>query len=244
MIDSVEYNKITKPWHEYNQVRLSGNKKKANLLLKEFIFYLKTQQKIIVNHFIEDVCNLTFEEESQIIFNNGDEVSSKTIRIQHPLFKEIIIHRLIEYFTENNAKGIKWIGQFEQFFYSDFNLKKKFLEKIGVKRDFDTAYFFEKSFHIDQNQTSLQLLMSKIARDISYLVHEVPVGVLSEPDQLDEELAYFNRYWQLSENKKYWEKSKNSWEKISLHWRRYFENKNNYTNFENYLDKNKIKLDE
>lgn len=182
-------------WIKYNELRIAGDKKSANQLLAEFIITLKQQDKSTIENFVDQICSLTLEIDKQVLANNGTEVSNNSTRIQHPLFKEIILPVLTEKFLKNSPKHIKWIGQLEQFFYSDYSLTTNFLNQLSVEGFFETRYFFEKSFLLENKQDTLTLLLNRIAQDIDYYTHEVPSGVIVEPEVLDQELTYFTKYW-------------------------------------------------
>ncbi len=231
-------------WKKYNQVRIAGDKKSANKLLVEFIASLKHQDETVIQNFVDNICGLTFETDEKISHNNEEEASPKNTTIQHPLFKEIILTVLIEQYTKNSAKHIRWIGQFEQYFLTDNATSLAFLKAVNIEGHFEARYFFEKSFSIDKNQLSIQLLLNKIAKDINYYIHEVPFGVLVEPEVLNNELLTFKKYWQQSDTMNIWNNILNQWELIAKHWTIYHANQENHDNFENYLKSNGFQVDE
>lgn len=89
------------------------------MLLAEFILLLKTQDNSCINHFSDRLCVQILDAENTIIATDGATVSAQKLRIQHPLFQEIILPNLIEGFKQNRPQHIRWIGQLEQFFYAD-----------------------------------------------------------------------------------------------------------------------------
>lgn len=230
-------------WNEYNHVRITGDKKKANKLLFDFIEYLKQQDKKDIHLFVDDICGQILDLDHELLSNNGTDVSDKEIRIQHPLFKEVILPILKEEYKKNNPKYIKWIGQFEQFFYSDRNSTEAFLRELNIDGFFEPRFFFEKSLALDKNQKTLTLLLYKIAQDLNYYTHEVPMAVLATPEVLSEEIATFRKFWEQSESKYDWEASLLEWELIAKHWSIYLETQVRYDNFENYLKENGIQFD-
>ena len=230
-------------WKNYNQTRISGDKKTANKLLQKYIDILKNENYSVREEFVDEICSAVLETKDNIIANNGTEVSDNEYRIQHPLFKEIILPILIVKYKMNSAQHIKWIGQLEQFFYSDSQISKKFLDEIGIEDYFSTSFFFEKSFSIDRSQKTLDLLLKRYARDLEYYVHEVPFGVLIEPDIFDEEIKLFETYYEQFDKKGIWTARLNEWKLISLHWRTYLSSRSEYVNFEDYLNRNGIKLE-
>ncbi|TCC96168.1 hypothetical protein EZ449_22440 [Pedobacter frigidisoli] len=218
-------------------------KKTANKLLVDYIDLLKQQDENDIKIFVDNICSLTLDADDKIIYNNGTEVSEKDIRIQHSLFKEIILPILKDQYKSDSAKHIKWIGQLEQFFYSDNATTEAFLKELNITAYFEARHFFEKSFAIDNNQKTLSSLLNRIAQDINYYRHEVPIGVLVDPDVLDKEVITFRQYWQKCDSKIVWEAVLTEWELIAKHWTLYLSTQDQYDNFENYLKKNKVQLD-
>jgi hypothetical protein len=243
MEDTTTHGKLTDIWDKYNQVRVAGDKKTANKLLVDCIGLLKQQDEKDINIFVDNICSLTLDLDDKIIYNNGTEVSDKDIRIQHSLFKEIILPILKDQYKKDSAKHIKWIGQLEQFFYSDNATTQAFLRELNIAGHFEARHFFEKSFAIDNNQKTLTLLLNRIAQDINYYTHEVPIGVLVDPDVLDKEVMTFRQYWQKCDTKNIWEDVLTEWELIAKHWTLYLATQDKYDNFENYLKTNGVKLD-
>ena len=243
MDGTTTHNKLTDIWDKYNQVRVAGVKKTANKLLVDYIDLLKQQDEKDIKIFVDNICSLTLDFDDKIIYNNGTEVSDKDIRIPHPLFKEIILPILKDQYKKDSAKHIRWIGQFEQFFYSANATTQAFLRELNIAGHFETRHFFEKSFFIDNNQKTLTLLLNRIAQDINYYTHEVPIGVLVDPDVLDKELMTFRQYWQQCDKKNIWEDVWTEWELIAKHWTLYLATQDKYDNFENYLTTNGIQLD-
>lgn len=233
---------LNKVWKNYNQTRVTGDKKTANKLLFEFIELLKKQDQTEITSFVDDICSLTLDSENKIILNNGIEVSEKEIRIQHPLFKQIIVPILADQYKKGSAKHIRWIGQFEQFFYSDFEMTKAFLENIQITEYFETIYFLEKSFSIEKNQNTLNLLLNRIAQNIYNFTHEVPAGVLVYPEVFEKVLVTFRKYLEQSATREIWKNVITEWELIAKHWKIYSENSDQYLNFENYLKTNQIEI--
>jgi len=243
MDDTTTHSKLTDIWEKYNQVRVAGDKKSANKLLVDYIGLLKKQDEKDIKIFVDNICSLTLDTDDKIIYNNGTEVSDKDVRIQHPLFKEIILPILKNQYKKGSAKHIKWIGQLEQFFYSDNAITNTFLKELNIVGHFETRHFFEKSFALDNNQKILNLLLNRIAQEINYYTHEVPIGVLVDPEVLDKELLIFRQYLQQSDTKNIWEVVLTEWELIAKHWTIYLATQDKYDNFQNYLTTNGIQLD-
>jgi hypothetical protein len=222
-------------WEEYNQVRLLGQKKKANKLLADFIQGLKQQEQDVIQHFADTICAAILDAEASVLANNGIAVADQPERIQHPLFREIILPVLAEKYLQNSSRHIKWIGQFEQFFYADIVTTNAFLQQINYEGFFDAAYFFEKAFTISHGQDTLTLLLDQLAKIINYYLHEVPYTVLATPQVLQEALQQFKNYWILSQQQGRWAADLSCWERLEDHWTRYNSDSNRYNDFAHYL---------
>jgi hypothetical protein len=233
---------LTEVWEKYNITRIAGDKKTANKILLQFIDLLKKENKTYIRTFVDDICSKTLEAGQSTLYNNGTDVSNNKYRIQHPLFKEIILPVLAEQYLNNSALHIKWIGQLEQFFYSDNEATKDFLKQINIDGDFSTSYFFEKSFDLENSQDVLTLILKRAAQDIEYYIHELPVAVLIEPELFNVELKTFRHYLIKYNNKEKWSALLSQWENIAKHWTSYFSTRGDYRNFIEYQKKYGINI--
>nr|WP_321230677.1 hypothetical protein [uncultured Psychroserpens sp.] len=257
-IVQIENSSLNAKWLNYNQTRLKGNKKTANKILNSFINDLLGESSDIIEKFAYNICQLALDAD-ETLSNNGTEVSNDKNRIQHPLFKKILLPVFVRKYKENEAIYIRWIGQLEQFFYSDNSTTQLFLENINDKlrnatqfdsktneyktincRYFSTESFFEKSYNIEPNQKTLDLLLKRLAQDIFYATHELPWGILRDADEFIKEIENFKFYFEKSNKQEKWESILNEWTFIGQHWKIYSKEKNKYENFENYLNLNGI----
>lgn len=226
---------LTDLWERYNEIRSSGDKKTANRVLDDFIPKIREEDYATRKDFVDEICEAFLDDE--IAANNGEKVSAKKIRIQHPLFKEIVLPILIEEYKNKSAKHTRWIGQFEQFIYSDWKATNAFTKEIG-KEDFISTDFFEESFHLEESQKTLDLLLDRLARSLNYCIHEVPFGILAEPDDFEEEINLFKKYHAFSGKKEIWTEKLAELESLAFHWRAYREREDEYAGFVDYLEKN------
>ena len=233
---------LTEIWDRYNQTRLTGDKRTANKILGDYIILLKKQEEKEIEEFVDKICTLTLEIDNKIISNNGTATAEKDTRIQHPLFKEIILPVLTRQYQKGSAKHIKWIGQLEQFFYTDHSTTVSFLKDLNISKYFYARDFFLKSFAIVPHQKTLVLLLNRIAKDINYCLHEVPTVVLATPEVLESELAIFREYLHQCDNKEIWADSLNEWEFIAKHWTAYHKAQEEFIDFEDYLSINGVRL--
>lgn len=239
MQDQITYNNHLELWDRYNKVRLAGDKKSANKILIEFIRLLKQQSKDVIQEFSDSLCADVLESNT-ILSNNGDAASHAKNRIQHQLFRDILVPVLEEKFKAGSSKHMRWIAQLEQFFYSDYNTAKNFLARIEVPFPFDTIYFLKKSYSLSQSERTLELLLSRIHQDISYAIHELPMGVIYEPDTFDEMVEEFIKYNELYYKRKNWNSQIKDWKLIGKHWRIYLSNQEGFDNFDQYLKVNEV----
>ena len=258
-IVQIENSDLNTKWLNYNQNRLSGDKKTANKILNSFINGLLQENSDIIERFVYNICQLTLDIDGNLS-NNGTEVSISKNRIQYPLFKKILLPVFVKKYKENNPLYLRWIGQLEQFFYSEHKLTVQFLEDINDRlrdavqfdkksnsykdikyRFFETYHFFKKSYKIEPNQKTLDLLLKRLAQDIFYATHELPFGILREPNEFMKEIENFKFYFEKYNNQEKWKETLHNWTFIGQHWKIYSKEKNKYENFENYLNLNGIK---
>lgn len=226
-------------WADYNKVRLSGDKKIANKKLAVFISLLKQENNDIITSFSDSICKEVLRQPA-ILATNGGAISEQPLRIQHPLFRDIIVAVLSDQYKQDSAVHIRWIGQFEQYFYSDNSTTQTFLSEIEVQFPFDTVFFFERSYALSADPFTLDLLLQRIGRGIGYATHEVPAGVLFDPNAFDRVVQKFRSYWEKSDNKESWRVRLNEWTLLGQHWRTYHETKNDFDSFEHYLSQTEV----
>ncbi|WP_233885893.1 hypothetical protein [Tenacibaculum piscium] len=245
-------------WINYNQTRLKGDKKTSNKILNDFIIGLLKENEQTIESFVYGICKSTLDTE-KILSNNGTDVSESEIRIQHNLFKKILLPILVKKYKENDALYIRWIGQLEQFFFSDSNTTKSFLIDINDRlreavmfdkktneyktiesRYFHTQSFFVKSYTIKPEQKTLDLILISLAQKINFATHELPFAILRDADVFLKEIEYFESYYEQLDSKEKWRKALDEWKFIGLHWKIFSENTNKYQDFVNYLIKNNI----
>ncbi|HIE00524.1 MAG TPA: hypothetical protein EYP59_09575 [Thiotrichaceae bacterium] len=80
-----------------------------------------------------------------------------------------------------------------------------------------------------------------MAQDIFYATHELPFGILREPNEFMKEIENFKFYFEKYNNQEKWKETLHNWTFIGQHWKIYSKEKNKYENFENYLNLNGIK---
>ena len=237
---AVMNNSLQHLWKEYNQARLQGLKKKANQLLADFIAKLKQQEEAVIEGFVDAICTAVLETDATVLANNGTEVARQADRIQHPLFREIILPVLTKQYLQNSSRHIKWIGQFEQFFYADVLTTNTFLQQIHYDGFFEADYFFEKAFVMAQGQDALTLLLEQLARTMDYYLHEAPDNVLATPPILEASLQRFKNYWAHSQQQSKWSAQLEYWERLTFHWTRYNSASASYNDFAHYLSLHNI----
>jgi hypothetical protein len=240
MIIFTSNNFLNELWDSYNHARVSGDKKKSNDFLKKFIGDLKKQNETEINSFVDMLCESIFDKENPLDDNLSEVESNKQFAIQYPLFKEIVVPVLVAQHKKSSAKHIRWIAQFEQWFYSDYRFTQAFLKELNIDGTFESISFLEQSYSIDNNQKTLDLLLHRMAQDINNFLHETPIGMLVVPEVLNKKLLIFRNYWQQSINNKDWQKTLIYWELIASHWAKYCENEDQYSGFEQYLKINEI----
>ena len=221
MQDSTSHELLADRWHQYNQIRLSGDKKTANKRLLELIQWLKQRPETEIRAFVDDVCSQVLDAVGEEVFNNGLAVSENKVRIQHPLFRDVILPVLTEQYLRGSARHIRWIGQLEQFFYSDKAASVRFLTALGLPGDFFVLHFFIKSYEIEPSQRTLGILLNRTARLIDLSLCEFPHTVLVVPEVLNEGLAFFRTYCQQATDKDEWQEALSFWTFAADCWTQY-----------------------
>ncbi|MEO0469341.1 MAG: hypothetical protein AAF206_06970 [Bacteroidota bacterium] len=224
-------------WTDYNQMRLRGDKQSAKRLLTNFIALLKQADPDSRQAFVDTICQSILDQ-TGFIANNGTEVSGQPIRIQHSLFREIILPVLSEQYSKNSAIHIRWIAQFEQFFYADHRMTQEFLQKIEALYPFDSISFLKKSYAISANAQTLDMLLQRMQQDIEFAIHEMPVGVLVEPVVFTQMIQSFKDHWEESAQQEKWQLRLKDWVRIAALWQKYHEGEHQAYSFEDFTQEN------
>lgn len=246
-------NSLNTIWKSYNDSRISGDKRKAKSTLNIFLKEILKEDDDFIEGFVESLCESVLEND---IFPSKHDSTVRDYKIQTPLFNQLIVPVFNRKYKINDALYIRWIAQFEQFFYSNQNLTNQFLIaiddelKTAIKfndetqdyhdvkiRYFDAESFLKKSFYIDPNQITLRLLLMKKANKIRSALQEFPQLVLLDPHIFISELNNFEQFLMLFDEKENWESDFEYWNIIVNHWDQY-NNQNNIESdsFESYLN--------
>lgn len=114
------------------------------------------------------------------------------------------------------------------------------MKAINKEGYFSSIIFFEEAYKIEKRKETLDLLLNRIAQDLDYYIHEVPFGIIVEPEVFDEEVGLFKKYYNLLDDKSLWTSKLEEWGMLAFHWKKQLSNRNRYSNFEDYLTKNGI----
>ncbi|MDP8079969.1 hypothetical protein [Phocoenobacter skyensis] len=223
---------LNQKWSDYNNTRITGNRKKASELLNGFITTLLQNDEKVIENFVHQICSIVLKNNT-FVSTNSIEIASAEVRIQHPLFQKVLVPIFIKKYKENDPLYIKWIAQMEQFFYSDQRITYYFLEEIDDKlrdavqfsketnqyeeikcRYFETDYFLKKSFELKADQEVLDLILKRMLKDIDYLTHELPY-LLTDLDDFIEIINEFKYFSEQSESKEKWKAQIEEWENIA-----------------------------
>ncbi|MDP8051405.1 hypothetical protein [Pasteurella atlantica] len=225
---------LNQKWLDYNNARLTGNRKKASALLNSFITTLLQNDEEVIENFVHQICSIVLKNNT-FLSTNSIEVASAEVRIQHPLFQKVLIPVFIKKYKENDPLYIRWIAQMEQFFYSDHKTTNYFLEAINIDstlqdavmfsretnqyeetkcRYFETDYFLKKSFELKPDQEVLDLILKRMLRNIDYLTHELPY-LLTDLDDFIKIINEFKYFSEQSNSKEKWKRQIEEWENIA-----------------------------
>jgi hypothetical protein len=248
---------LTKYIHEYNKInkRRKHNGKRGYVLThktNKLIEALRNEKHFIRKCFVDTILNF---------LESGEGYAATFGSINKNIFKMIIMPILIAEYKNNQPKYIKWIGQLDQFIYIDKEIRSDFFKGINCQYDFtDTLsyqdYFLCKSFLIDKNPKTLDLLLSHSLWIVFFIYSWSFPNTLSLPrntkySQYEETLESFENIfkkrkhcYELSDYKKpEWKKIIDTWELLILYLHKFEDRvKNNgFIRFSEYLKENNMK---
>ncbi|PIE84434.1 MAG: hypothetical protein CSA07_01595 [Bacteroidia bacterium] len=201
-------------WQEYNRVRLAGSKKASNRLLLELIAGLRAEDEAHVEAFVHDLCSTLLA--SGFLANNGEEVSNAPLRLQHPLFREVVLPVLARKCQQKDALYLRWAAQLQQFFYSDWACAETLVRAIGgAPSSYDTLHLLERSYALQASEATLQLILEERARRLDYFSHEYPPTLLCTVELFRQEVAAFRDLLAERADSSQWSARLKGWEGMS-----------------------------
>lgn len=162
-------------WTKYLEQQSLGLKKKAKDYLDQFIPSLLQYSTEQLNQVVILLCELRLTD---------------NIKIDHTLFSKVIYPNLLSNSVNAAPDYHRLLATFEQSIYSDKRLNKEVSERLNLETDyFDTIEVLERELRIGKNLEAAKLLINKIAWQLDYALHEIPVGLLHEPEFVQQLLS-------------------------------------------------------
>ena len=214
-------------WDRYNQVRTAGAKKQANQILNTFIECFKNQTAEVRAAFVEEVCTQVWDA----IANAPDDywlcggyisTFNLPVHIQVPFVEEVLTPELVHRLRVNakDASTMRWFGEFS------------------------SMSLYEQSYAIQKDQTTLRKIIVSYMKSLGYDCHEMPSGVLSEPEVMSQNVAKARDYLEQLEPstlKDKWNERLLEYEQIAVYWEDYNKHRSLYNDFRHYLTVNEQK---
>jgi len=167
------------------------------------------------------------------------------------LFEKIIVPVFAIEYKKNNAKFIKWIGQCDDLFSSRKNDLLKQIDDFDADSSFEfVEYFCGKSFMLDKNQETLDIIMKLeklevflLVLDSSDYVHR-PYKYFEYLKSVIDRMERCKEYCKISGNDK-WDTLLADWELLVTNLYKYEEyvKNNDYLTFQDYLEKKGVDID-
>jgi len=255
MISTIKNDKTLKYIHKYKRImkhftkldlmnaqfKLSFKKIFFDIQLKILSKALKSEDYETRKQFVEAICD--FLDTQTITDSSG---------IHPHLFDKIVVPVFIVEYKKNNAKYIKWIGQCDNLIRYGKNDLLRQINALGIAGDFfaHVEYFCGKSFMLDKNQNTLDIIMEMEEVDVLLYRMDFPGAWIRCPDRYLELVKEFSaklerckEYCKISCNDK-WDKFLADWELLVNHLYKYEEyvRNNEYIRFNDYLKKNGIRI--
>ncbi len=103
-------------------------------------------------------------------------------KVRHELYEHIIFPYLLKNYEERNPWSMYWLAETIQNLYGTEKLHKQ----IGLRTDFG---LLKECFELDSENDAVRIaLLSRMADQFIYAVHEWPTGVLYAPDEKPQDL--------------------------------------------------------
>ena len=139
----------------------------------------------IIPFFVREICS-TLLSSPQAPSRHSSEEHESSLRIQFPLFEQLILGELEKCYLTNDAEGIRWIAQLNQFFISRTSMTSEFLRSINVAFSvplIDQQFFLRKSLGLEHSPITLELIINDLARTLTFATHHLSEGILLPSDQ-------------------------------------------------------------
>lgn len=236
------YPDLQQIWNTYQSTRLLGMKKEANKLLRSFIKAIKLEEEKVTEQFVREICS-TLLTSPQAPSRHSSEEHESSLRIQFPLFEQLILGELEKCYLTNDAEGIRWIAQLNQFFISRTSMTSEFLRSINVAFSvplIDQQFFLRKSLGLEHSPITLELIINDLARTLTFATHHLSEGILLSSDQfhkLCEELKYYVGQCGSAPD---WRDYLNYIQEISTAWKSYEKEREGELSFQEYCLQNGV----
>ena len=149
--------------------------------------------------------------------------------IRYPLFSRIVLPELRNGYTQGLPHHARWIGQLRHRIYV---AKQACFQELGLSPN----DFLREALRMDPTDSAARReLISNLAEQLDYFVHEVPRGVLANSQYFR---ARLDEFWQLVTDEGLTERYEEAYRYWQLHcdaWEGYLSHRAQFTNYADYL---------
>lgn len=230
------YPDLQQVWDKYQSTRLRGVKKEAGKLLQSFINAIQLKEEKVTEEFVREICS-TLLSVSKSPSRHSSEEHESSLKIQFPLFEQLILGELKKFYLTNDAEGIRWIAQLNQFFISRTSLTSEFLQSINVEFSvplIDQQFFLRKSLELEHSPITLELIIDDLARKLNFATHHLSEGFLLPSDHFNKLYQELTHYVGQSEIEHDWREYLNYIQEINTAWKSYEKEKEGEMSFQEY----------
>lgn len=239
------YPDLQQIWANYQSTRLRGVKKEAGKLLQSFIKAIQLKEEKVTEQFVREICS-TLLTSPQSPGRHSSEEHESSLKIQFPLFEQLILPELKKFYLANDAQGIRWIAQLNQFFISRTSLTSEFLQSIKVEFSvplIDQQFFLRKSLELEHSPITLELIIHDLARKLNFAAHHLSEGLLLPSDQFNELYQELTHYVEQSEEEPDWREYLTYMQEVNTAWKSYEEEGRDEMSFQEYCLQNEFLKD-
>jgi len=215
-------------WNSYLNQKEMGLKKQSSKLLSEFISKINT---------------LDYDTVLNFVYNLTDKHRLEEIKIDFRLFESVIYPILVSEIKLKKTTANRRLAQFDQFFLGSNPLFLKLKEQLVYNNEyFESADFYEREIEINNtDQIAIAGFLNRIASGLNYATHELPeYGLIWDIEYFKEELKRFKVVLETYSKKDIWKNRITHWEFVLKTWTEYMNDRNDFVNYKDYLNKKEL----
>ena len=158
-------------WLLYQQQEQQGLKLAAKASLESFIRNLHGYSNDKLDIIVLKLCELRESEDTVI---------------RHNLFEEVLCPNLVTNALANKFDYYRILATFEYCLNSSDKLKTRIIEQFNLETTYiDAIHLLESELKNNVNEKAALHLLNKLGQQLSYALHELPLGLLYEEKDIE-----------------------------------------------------------